>query len=447
MTGQREMSRTELMTLRFHLHCVASLLPYALRNAALETWLVADGAVFTVGFDPPDAVLEPVVEQGGTALRAALAGRVRSGRVQHELIDLDEPASAAALIDNPSLGYEPQCRLRLRNPSTVANGRTHHAGYLRRALLSADPDLAAAALVDRRTSPGAAPRATDRAAAWATVHRHGGTARVRAVAAALPLAVGPVVDPAVDPVSAEVVAACAQAVPEPFLDTLVEHHLGTGALLRSLRAASTHDDHVRTRGEMRAVLAEPYRIDWALVAAARLGDGIPREAVRLLGQHPDCPPDVATVLITGRPALPGRPLLRRPEPTPPWWERGVGAADTAHDAAGQQSRRADTRPHQRGDRERPAVGVRSGGAGTSGVPPHLLGRPGLRPRGSVPRHMERPGGSPRGDRRAAGALGERLGERRRPHRSVVGVAYPDPALSRIAARTARRRHGGGPGLT
>lgn len=186
MTAPRGTSQGERMTLRFHLHCLAGLLPYATRNAALETWLASDAAVFSTGFDPPAAVLEPVVEQGGTVLRTALARSVRDSRVQNELIDLDEPEVDAALAGNHGLGYGPECRPRLRNASAVAAGRAYHPGHLRRALLSADPDLAAVALVDQRAAPGPAARTTDRATAWATVRRHGGTDRVRAVVATLP---------------------------------------------------------------------------------------------------------------------------------------------------------------------------------------------------------------------------------------------------------------------
>ncbi|MEV8533824.1 hypothetical protein [Streptomyces sp. NPDC051211] len=301
-----ELTQTERMTVRFHLTCLATLLPYHQRPDALDAWVGLDPAFFFMGFDPPTPVTEAVVRLGGTRLRAALALTVGSGDTQRALFALDEPEIDAALRDNHRLDYETVCLLRVRDPHATAAGRSYHPGHHRRALLSADPELAAAALLDPRGDM----RPTVRAAAWATVRAAGGTARVRELAAALP--------GHDDPVDAEVVAACAEAEPEPFLDTAAERHLGTGALLRRLRTAHRADHQPwRARRAMQSILAEPYRIDWRLVAAARLGCRLPRTAAELLRSRPDCPPEVAVVLRTGRPARPGRPLPPAPEPAVP----------------------------------------------------------------------------------------------------------------------------------
>ncbi|MFA7767965.1 hypothetical protein [Streptomyces sp. NRRL S-448] len=290
------------MTVRFHLACLATLLPYHQRPAALEAWLDVDRVLFHMGFDPPPPVTETVLRLGSARLQTALAGAVRSHDTQRALLALEVPEVDAALRNNHQLDYETSCLLRLRNPAAAALGRGYQSGHHQRALLSGEPDLVAAALVDRRGEH----RATTRARAWATVRAHGGTARVREVAAAL--------GGHDDPTDADLALACAEADPEPFLDTAVERRLGTGALLRALRAV--HRKDLAPRVVQRAagrVLAEPYRIDWALIAAARLGGRLPRTAAEVLVRRPDCPPEVAVVLRTGQPARPGR---RLPPPAP-----------------------------------------------------------------------------------------------------------------------------------
>lgn len=297
-----EMSPSERMTVRFHLACLATLLPYHQRPAALEAWLGVDPGLFFAGFDPPAPVTDAVLHLGSGRLRAALALTVGSGDVQSALFALDDPAIDAALRDNHRLTYETVCGLRVRDPRATARGRSYDPAHHRRALLSADPDLAAAALLDQRGEG----RPTARAAAWATVRTAGGTARVREVSAALP--------GHDDPVDADIAAACAEAEPEPFLDSAVERRLGTGALLHRLRAADRAEQEPwRARRTMKSILAEPYRIDWRLIAAARLGHRLPRTAAESLRARADCPPEVAVVLRTGRPPRPGRPL---PPPAP-----------------------------------------------------------------------------------------------------------------------------------
>ncbi|MFI1936114.1 hypothetical protein ACH44C_02785 [Streptomyces purpureus] len=300
MGAPGEMSSTERMTLRFHLHCLATLVPYELRTAVLDAWLSVDKALFFAGMGPPTHVTRCVTERGDSRLRAALAAAAGGETTQLDLVALDDPAVDAALVNNPQLREEPERRLRLRAPALVATGRHPHPEFLRWALLSPDPDLAAAALVDRRIA--AAP--TARATAWATVRRHGGTARIRDLVARI--------TPPLDPLTAGIAQACGHSTPEPYLDTVEEHWLGTGALLRRLRAVEPEASQWRTRRAFEAVLKEPYRIHWPLIAAARLGGTLPRPAACLLALRPDCPPEVAVVLRTGRPALPGRPL---PAPT------------------------------------------------------------------------------------------------------------------------------------
>ncbi|WP_412074986.1 hypothetical protein ACLF6K_02480 [Streptomyces xanthophaeus] len=342
-----ELTSSERMTVRFHLTCLATLVPYHQRPAALEAWLALDPGLFITGLGPPTPVSDTVVHVGGTRLRAALARTTSGGDIQQALLALDVPEIDAALRDNLRLTYETTCLLRLRDPAATAAGRAYGEDHHRRALLSADPELAAAALLDPRGKI----RPTTRAAAWATVRAAGGTARVRRLAAALAerdgqahadrasggraagdraggeraaagrAAAGPAAaDRALagrageDPVGADVVAACAEADPEPFLDAVSERWLGTGALLRRLRAAHRADHRPWRAGQaMRSILKEPYRIDWGLIAAARLGRRLPRTAAELLRARPDCPPEVAAVLRTGRPARPGRPL---PPPVP-----------------------------------------------------------------------------------------------------------------------------------
>ncbi|MET9959522.1 hypothetical protein ABZ128_10645 [Streptomyces sp. NPDC006326] len=302
MGAYEELTPNQRMTNRFHLACLATLIPYHQRPAALDAWLDVDPALFFMGFDPPTPVTEAVLRLGGTRLRAALAHTAGNAATQRALFDLDVPEIDAALLDNHRLGYETRCLLQVRDPIAAATGRSYHQDHHRRALFSGDADLAAAALLDRR---GEHPP-TARATAWETVRAAGGAARVRALAALLP--------DCGDPADADVVAACAEADPEPFLDSAAERRLGTGALLRRLRAAHRTDSPPwEVRRVMRSVLKEPYRIDWRLVAAARLGRRLPRTAAEVLRSRPDCPPEVAFVLRTGRPAVPGRPL---PPPAP-----------------------------------------------------------------------------------------------------------------------------------
>ncbi|QGV77270.1 hypothetical protein [Streptomyces ficellus] len=317
-----ELTQTERMTLRWHLHCVASLLPYEQRAAVLEAWLTVDPSVLFIARDPSPELTVAVIERGSVPLRVALAGCVGDRALQDRLIDADEPEVDRRLAGNPRLQYEPGCRLRLRDPAVMATARHgYRADHHRRALLSGDPDLAAAALVDRRGDARGDVGPTTWAAAWVTVRRHGGTARIRRVLEDLSALPGPL-----DPVGADVAAACAEAWPEPFLDTVEERWLGTGALLRRLRSVR-EPSLWEARRTVGGILREPYRIDWRLVAAARFGGRrrLPRAAVTELLLHPDCPPDVAVVLRTGRPALPGRPL---PPPAP----RPAAPADPAAQA-------------------------------------------------------------------------------------------------------------------
>ncbi|MFV0126406.1 hypothetical protein ACLGI4_01580 [Streptomyces sp. HMX112] len=370
MNAPQEPSLTERMTHRFHLGCLATLLPYELRPAAPEAWLTVDRALFFLGHDMPPPVLESVLDRGSGRLRAALAAAVRDPKTHDGLIDLDDPDVHARLIDNHQLGYEQECRLRLRSPAAVAAGRWYHERNRRRALLSADPDLAAAALIDQRGEC----EPTARATAWATVRRHGGTARLRHLVAALP--------ERPDPVSAAVVAACGQADPEPHLDTVEDSWLGTGALLRRLRAVRQPDEQRTARAAVGPGPALPDRL-----AADRGGPARPPApapcGARLLAR-PDCPPEVAVVLRTGRPVRPGRPLpapagvpatpapgsgsRRRPPWVPAW--RPPGRPDRSGRAP---SRRAGHRGRRRsptGDRtDRPwTTSRRRSNAGSSRRP-------------------------------------------------------------------------------
>ncbi|MEU9104886.1 hypothetical protein AB0D54_11020 [Streptomyces xanthophaeus] len=299
-----ELTSSERMTVRFHLGCLATLIPYHQRPAALEAWLGIDPALFFMGFGPPAPVAESVLHLGSTRLRVQLARTTTGADLQRGLLALDDPDIDAALRDNSRLEYGPECVLRLRDPAATAAGRAHHEGHHRRALLSADPELAAAALLDPR---GKIPP-TARAAAWATVRAAGGTDRVRRLAAALPRPH--------EPVGAGIVAACAEADPEPFLDAEAERRLGTGALLGRLRDAHRADHRPwNVRRAMESVLTEPYRLDWGLIQAARLGCRLPRTAAELLRARPDCPAATEVILRTGRPARPGSPPPR-PVPGP-----------------------------------------------------------------------------------------------------------------------------------
>ncbi|MFI6444411.1 hypothetical protein [Kitasatospora sp. NPDC050543] len=259
MDTPEELTLDQRLSVRFRLNCFAALLPRELRPAALDAWAGLDPALFVLGLhDPPARVSESVLALGSSRVRAALATAVRDPEIPDALVDLDDTAVDVALGDNAWRSYELECRVRLRNPVALTTGRWYRRDHPSRALLSADPDLAGAALVD----PTEAGEPTVRAAAWSTVLRHGGMSQARAVASALPR------DP--DPVGKEVLEALAEAMPEPFLDTALERRIGTGALLRRLRALPPQSPWGAFRA-VRKVLDEPYRIDWALLAAARLG--------------------------------------------------------------------------------------------------------------------------------------------------------------------------------
>jgi hypothetical protein len=278
---------------RFNVLCFVALLPPALRAAALEELAGADPDLFHLGFDPPTVLSGDVVAACTTRTRAALAGRVGARGVQQALAEVDAPEVDAALHANPRLGYGVERLLRMRDPESTAAGPCHRPGFHRRALAEPHPELAAAALLDRR---GQAPP-TAWAAAWRTVRRAGGVAEVRRVLARSPAA-GPA-----DPVTGEVAAALAEPDPAAFLAAVDERHLGTGALLRRLRGRA--DAYAA-----REVLAEPYALDWALIAADHLREALPAAAVCALVEHPDCPPRTAFVLTAGRPPRPGQ-LERR----------------------------------------------------------------------------------------------------------------------------------------
>ncbi|MEU8515954.1 hypothetical protein AB0C76_30895 [Kitasatospora sp. NPDC048722] len=283
----------EALARRFDVGCLVALLPRAHRAAALAELVDADPDFFFLGHDHPPTVTDSTVTDGTPAARRALARTVRDPQAQQRLLDLDDAGIDARLADNPSLTYPAECRLRLRRPAAVAAGSGYRPEHHRAALTSRDPDLAAAALVDRRTHRWDDPiPPTVWADAWRTVRLAGGPGRVREVLAALP----PGAD--LDDATRRIAEACAEPDPEPFLTSAEDRITGTGALLRRLRRIRTAPDAPRGR----AILAEPYRVDWALVASAGLFRRLPRLAARLLAHRPDCPPDVARVLLTGRPA-------------------------------------------------------------------------------------------------------------------------------------------------
>lgn len=87
---------------------------------------------------------------------------------------------------------------------------------------------------------------------------------------------------------------------------------GTGALLDRLRRVTPRD-----RRASREILAEPYRIDWALVECAALDRRLHRFTAWTLAEQPGCPAEVAHALFTGRRAPRGEPahdagVARRP---------------------------------------------------------------------------------------------------------------------------------------
>ncbi|MFJ7589354.1 hypothetical protein ACIQZO_18635 [Streptomyces sp. NPDC097617] len=92
------LSQRERQTVRYHLGCLATLLPHHQRPAALEAWLDIDRALFHLGFHAPRPVSESVLCLGGTRLRAALAGAVGDHDTQRALLALDIPEVDAALV-------------------------------------------------------------------------------------------------------------------------------------------------------------------------------------------------------------------------------------------------------------------------------------------------------------------------------------------------------------
>ncbi|MGW2255580.1 hypothetical protein ACWCXH_36250 [Kitasatospora sp. NPDC001660] len=295
----------EELARRFDVGCLVALLPRAHRAAALAELVDADPDFFFLGHDHPPTVIDSAVADGTPAVRRALARAVRNHAAQERLLDLDDARIDAQLADNPCLAYPVECRLRLRRPTVVAAGTGYRVEHHRAALTSGDADLAAAALIDRRTYRWGGPiPPTVWATAWRTVRLADGPARVREVLAALPPGA------ALDEATRQIADACAEADPEPFLTSAEDRLTGTGALLRRLCGVRTPADARRGR----AILAEPYRVDWALVAAAGLFRRLPRMAARLLARRPDCPPDIARVLLTGRPAPRDLPA---PEPAAP----------------------------------------------------------------------------------------------------------------------------------
>ncbi|NUR29501.1 MAG: hypothetical protein HOV83_27250 [Catenulispora sp.] len=273
---------------------------------------------------------------------------------QDRLLALEDPDIDRALADNPSLAYAIERRLRLRRPTVLASAAAYNADHHSRALQSGDPDLAAAALLDRRTTRWSRPLPpTVWATAWRTVRLAGGAERVREVLTALavaadagtlrstagaaqadeihaasPIAASPFrpanraehardaflalsTDATLDDATRQIAEACAEPDPEPCLITAEDRVIGTAAFLRRLST-------VRERTDRRLadqILGEPYQVDWSLVSAAVLGGRLPKMATRMLLHHPACPPDVGYVLLHGRPAP--RHLKQNPHTPPP----------------------------------------------------------------------------------------------------------------------------------
>ncbi|MFD4939525.1 hypothetical protein [Streptomyces virginiae] len=70
--------------MRFHLGCLAALIPYHQRPAALEAWLDLDRALFHLGFHAPSPVTDPpscawAAPGCGPPSRAPSATRTSSG--------------------------------------------------------------------------------------------------------------------------------------------------------------------------------------------------------------------------------------------------------------------------------------------------------------------------------------------------------------------------------
>jgi hypothetical protein len=284
----------EVSARRFNLGCLVALLPRELRPAALAELVEADPEFFHLGHDHPRAVTESAAADGTTPVRQALARSVHDEAAQQRLLALGELGIDTALADNPKLSCALECELRRRRPAVVATARAYRPDNHRVALLSQDdPELVAAALIDRHVPLWGRPHPpTVWAAAWRTVRLRYGAERVRELLAALPA------DRPLDKATLEVARACAEPDPEPFLCSIEDRFTGTGALLRRLREVRTRRDWEAGRG----ILAEPYRIDWNLVASAGLDRRLPRMAAEMLARQPGCPAPVAHALVTGRPA-------------------------------------------------------------------------------------------------------------------------------------------------
>ena len=286
----------EVMARRFNLGCLVAMLPRDLRPRALAELTEADPGFFFMGHDHARVVTESAVADGTPLVRRELARDVRDAQAQRRLLALDNLEIDTALAGNPHLAYEVECDLRRRRPVLVVSAYAYQPDHHRRALLSDDPELVAAALLDRREARWGSPiPPTVWATAWRTMRIHDGVDRVRELLAALPT------DRQLDEATLEIAEACAQPDPEPYLTSAEDRITGTGALIRRFREVRTFQD----LDVGRAILNEPYRIDWNLVTAAALGHRLPRMAARMLAQH-SYPAAASYVLRTGRPAPPNR---------------------------------------------------------------------------------------------------------------------------------------------
>jgi hypothetical protein len=285
----------ELMARRFDLGCLVALLSCDLRPRALAELTDVDPDFFFLGHDHPRVVTESALADGTPPVKQALAQRVHDEGAQLRLLALGDLGVDTALADNPCLTRQVDFELRRRRPELVASAAAYRPYHHRAALVSDDPELAAAALLDRREARYHSPfPPTVWATAWRTVRLRYGAGRVCQLIAALPAG------RSLDAATVEIAEACAEPDPEPFLSSAEDRLTGTGALLSRLRQVRTFQD-LRSGHD---ILDEPYRIDWALVTAAALGQRLPRTAARMLAQHPDCPAPVARTLRTGRPAPP-----------------------------------------------------------------------------------------------------------------------------------------------
>ncbi|MFJ9413637.1 hypothetical protein ACIRPT_05650 [Streptomyces sp. NPDC101227] len=59
--GESYAECTERKVVNFHLRCIAALLPYHVRLAALEAWHTVDPSLFLMDHGPPAAVVERVL--------------------------------------------------------------------------------------------------------------------------------------------------------------------------------------------------------------------------------------------------------------------------------------------------------------------------------------------------------------------------------------------------